>query len=188
MRLDGVQVAEETREEPEEGLLLEVGSQLLVRVGEDENDDGEDLGHVVHLGLVVVGASRVGVVLDHEDDELGEGVDGLEDASRGGSSSGLVLDVAVDRDLGTDSEEERRDLFSLEDALVLQLDDEIDERLLDGERLLVQANPLGETVRQLLSDSGVVDTSLAWRGGPRLDDTAQLLEELTGTVITRSSV
>ena len=75
MRLDRGEVAKEAREEPEERLLLEVGPELLVRVGENEDDDRKDLGHVVDLGLVVVGARRVGVVLDHEDDELGEGVD-----------------------------------------------------------------------------------------------------------------
>ena len=175
MRLDRGEVAEEAREEPEERLLLEVGPELLVRVGEDEDDDRKDLGHVVYLGLVVVGARRVGVVLDHEDDELGEGVDGLEDAGRGGSSGGLVLDVAVDADLGAHAEEERRDLLPLEDALVLQLDDEIDERLLDRERLLVQSDPLGEAERQLLAHAGVVDARLARRRRPRLNDAAKLL-------------
>jgi len=119
MNFDCRQVAQQTREEAEERFLLEMRAKFFVRVGENEDDNREDLCHVVHFRFVVVCSSGVGVVLDHESDKFGESVDRLEDSSSRGSSSSLVFDVTIDADLGTDSEEERGDLFSIEDTLLL---------------------------------------------------------------------
>jgi hypothetical protein len=195
VRLNLSEVAQQAREEPEKRFLLEVRSEFLMRVGEDEDDNREDLGHVVHLGLVVVSAGRVGVVLDHEGDEAGEGVDGLEDPRSGSTASGLVLDVRVDRDLGANAEEETRDLFALENTLLLKLNDEIDERFFDVERLLVEANPFGEAEGELLADTGLVGAAeLRRREVADVDGSASLdvLKELTsgvgGLVLTLSLV
>lgn len=46
MDLDLVEVAEQAREEAVEGLLLEVWAELFVRLCQDEDDDGQDFGHV----------------------------------------------------------------------------------------------------------------------------------------------
>lgn len=112
------------------------------------------------LRFVVVGSGRVGVILDHEADELRESVDGLEDTGRRSSSGRLVLDVAVYADLGADAEEEGGDLFTVEDALLLKLNDKVDKGLLDVVRLLVKSNPFGEAEGELFSNSRLVDGSL----------------------------
>ena len=169
VNFDRRQIAQQTREEAEERFLLEVRAEFFVRVGEDENDDRENLRHVVYFRFIVVGSSRIGVVLDHEGDEFGESVDRLEDASGRGSSSSLVLDVTIDTDLGADSEEERRDLFSVENALLLKLNDEIDKRLFDVVRLLIEANPFGEAEGELLTNCWFVDGSLGDRNWSDFD-------------------
>lgn len=126
-----MQVAEQTREEAEEWLLLEVGSEFLVRIGQDENNNREHFGHVVHFGFVIVGSGRIGMVFDHKHDQLGEGIDRLENTGSWSPSGGFVLDVAVNADFGAHAEEEGRNLLPLEDPLVLELDNEVDKRLLD---------------------------------------------------------
>lgn len=160
MKLDRCEVAQQAREESEEGLLLEVRAEFFMRVGENEDDNREHLRHVVDLGLVIVGSGGIGVVLDHERDELRKGVDGLEDTGGGCSTSRLVLDVAVDTDFGANAEEERRYLLSVEDALLLELDNKVDERLLDVVRLLVESDPFGEAERELLAHGRLVDGGL----------------------------
>lgn len=169
VNFDRRQIAQQTREEAEERFLLEVRAEFFVRVGEDENDDRENLRHVVYFRFIVVGSSRIGVVLDHEGDEFGESIDRLEDSSGRGSSSSLVLDVTIDTDLGADSEEERRDLFSVENALLLKLNDEIDKRLFDVVRLLIEANPFGEAEGELLTNCWFVDGSLGDRNWSDFD-------------------
>lgn len=69
-RLDVVKIVEDAREEPEEGPLVEVVTELLVGLNEDEDDDGEDLVEVSNLGLVGFGSVGVSVVLEEEDEEL----------------------------------------------------------------------------------------------------------------------
>lgn len=177
MTFDRVKVAEQTGKEAEERLLLEVGSEFFVRVGEDKYDDRKYFGHVVDLCFVVVGARRIGVVLDHEDDQLCESVDRLEDASRWRATCSLVLDVALDGDFGADTEEEGGDLLAFEDALILKLNNEIHERLLDRERLLVKSNPLGETVGELLS-TGCFVSCFAGRDRSRLSRDSLVLRDL----------
>ena len=64
-----MKVIQEAGEEPEKGLRLELGSLLFVGVGEDEDEDGENLGEVVHLCLFIIDTGSIAVILDDIDDE-----------------------------------------------------------------------------------------------------------------------
>lgn len=187
VRFDRVQVRQQAREEAEERLRLESGALLFVRVGQDQDDDRKDFGHVVHFCLVVVDTGRVGVILDHKDDQLGERVDRLENSSRRRTSLSLVLDVALDAGLCAHTEEHGRDLFALEDTLRLKLKNEIDEGLLDRIRLLVKSNPFGKAKRELLSNTSSIARSLAGRCGTRDRIASNLLEQMAGSVIDQSA-
>lgn len=138
----GVQVVEEAREEAEEGLLLKLGTLLLMRMGEHKDDDGQDLGQILDLNMVLSSRSHcVTVVFDEQRDESRERVDGLEDVVR--VSRRCLLPVALHARLGTNSEE-RKLLVAVQYALLLQLLDEGDEGLLRRCRPLEDLHPFEE--------------------------------------------
>lgn len=73
-RLVVVEIAEDAREQAEEGLLGEGHAHiLLMHVGEDNHNNGEDFVKVVNLG-----SNGIAVVLDHVDEKSREGVHRLE--------------------------------------------------------------------------------------------------------------
>lgn len=180
--LDRVEIVQQAGEEPEERLLLEGGALLFMHVRKDEHEDGQDLRQVVDLRLVVVDPRRVAVVLDDVHDQARHGVEGLEGEAK--LSCVDVLDVAVDARLCTDTEEERRGVLGLQDALPSELRDVRHERLLWRVRPLVDADPLLEPNEQLLAqalrlrlDGGLPDwlglgSCLSWPA-----NTAQFVEE-----------
>ena len=69
-----MEICQDAREEAKEWPLLEIYRLVLMCSGEDENDDGEDFGQVMHLDRNRVHRRRVAIVLDHQDDKSGEGV------------------------------------------------------------------------------------------------------------------
>lgn len=171
-----MQVIEDRREEPEERSLIELRAELLVGSDEDKDDDREDLVEVPDLGLVDLGTVGVAVVLQEEDENLGEGVHGDEGGDRVGD---LELGVSLDGDLGADTEEEEGDLVSFEDALTLEVGDDADEGLLGRGCLLEESDPLEEVVGQAVSQSNLgLDSLLLARS---LNATSDLLEQSDNT-------
>lgn len=152
--LDRVQIIEQAGEEPEEGLLLEVGSLFFVHVCEYKHDDSQDLRHVVNFRLVVIDSRRVAVILDDVDNEARHCIQSLEGVSKLARSR--VLIVRVHARFGTYPEEKRRYIFNLQNTLLGQCIDERHERLLRRVRALVDADPLLEPHEQLLSKLGIV--------------------------------
>ena len=75
--------------------LLEVGTHLLVRLSQDKDNNGEDLGQVVDLCLFVVGAAGIRMVLDQVDNELRKGIDRREDATCASSANRMLLSVCL---------------------------------------------------------------------------------------------
>jgi len=145
-----MEIVEDAREEPEERPLIEIVAELLVGLNEDEDDDGEDLVEVSNLGLVGLGSVGISVVLEEEDEKLGERVE------RDESADGIVrfgLGVSFDGGLGADSEEEEGNLLSLEDPLSLEVGDDGDEGLFRRGRHLVHPHPLEEVVGKSFSES-----------------------------------
>lgn len=123
-----MQVVDQTREKSEKRLLLERQALLLVQIGQNKHKNGQNLGQVVNLRLVIVDAGRVTVIFDDVDDQSRHSVKCLERIFKVSCSD--VLHVAVDARLCTNSEEERRHIFNFQDALLRQLIDEWHERFL----------------------------------------------------------
>ena len=71
MCLDCMQVIDEAREEPEEGLLLERRSLLLVEIGQNEYENRENFGQVVNLRLIVIDPRSIAMILYNVHDEPG---------------------------------------------------------------------------------------------------------------------
>jgi hypothetical protein len=69
--LDGVQVVEEAGEEPEERLLFEGCALFFVCVCKHNDNNGQYLGEVVSLDLVVVLCAGFAVITNNERDKLG---------------------------------------------------------------------------------------------------------------------
>lgn len=125
MCFDRVQIVNQAGEKPEEWLLLESRSLLLMHIGENQNEDREDLRQVVDLGLVIVNTGSISMILDDVNNQPGHRIQGLERVVE--VAVGNALDVAIHARFGANTEEERGHVFHLQDALLGQLSDEGDE-------------------------------------------------------------
>jgi hypothetical protein len=143
-----MKVVKEAGEESEEGLGLELWTLLFVGVGENEDEDGENLGEVVHLRLLVVDTSSIAVVLDDIDDEPRECVQGLEREVE--LSKGHTLEVGRDTSFGANPEEERRYILRFENAVLREIGDKGDEAFLGSCSPLEHSDPVLEPHVQLL--------------------------------------
>jgi len=101
------------------------------------------------LGLVIVDAGSIAVVLDDIDDEPRHSIQCLERVLV--ISRSHALDVAANARFCTDSKEEGRDIFHLQDSLLRKLGDEGHKALLRGMRALEDSNPLLEPIEELFT-------------------------------------
>lgn len=123
-----MQIVEKAGEEAEEWLLLELSTLFLMHVRKNQDNNREDLGQVMDFSLLVVDAGCVSVILDDVNYQAGHRIQSLERI--GELPSVDALEVAVDAGFCADTEEERGDIFHLQDALLGEGVDEGDERLL----------------------------------------------------------
>lgn len=167
LNLYRTEIIDKAGEEPEERLLLKRERLVLVVARQHQHEDRQDLREVVHLRLVVVHTRRVSVILDDVRDQPGHRVQRLECVL--GLADLNELDVAGDAGFGTDAEEERGEVFDLEDALLRELGDERNEALLGVVGALEDTDPLLEPAKELLTEVLVLGTGgrLTSRGGFR---------------------
>lgn len=139
---DVVQVIDQTGEEAEERLLLELWTLLFMHICKDQYENRENFGEVVDLGLIVVDTGSVSVVFDYVDDESRDGIQSLEGLLELTGSD--AFKVAGDTPFGTDTEEQRRHILHFQNPMFRELCDEWNESLLRRSRLLEYVDPLLE--------------------------------------------
>ncbi len=88
-----MEIVEQAGEESEERLLLERRTLLLMVARKDEYNDGHNLRHIVHLGMMTVPSSRITVILDDIDDEACQGIQCLESVGKLPGSDAFVIGV-----------------------------------------------------------------------------------------------
>lgn len=177
-----MKVVENRRKEAEEGPLVKLGAEHLVRADENEDDDRENFVEVADLRLVNLSAVRVAVVLEEKNEDLGEGVH--RDQGRDWVRH-LELGVALNGDLGADAEKEERDLVALEDALRLKVGDDADERLLGRGGLLEEPDPLEEVEGKPVTEGNLAFDRLLLAG--RLGSTGDVLKQADDAVLCKDS-
>jgi hypothetical protein len=138
-----LEVREQAREEPEEWLLLEHLTKLLVLVRENQGDDGEDLLEDMRFSCIV---GLFTVVLDHEDKETRKGID--VQVRVDGRAALDNVDVAIDANFDADPEKHRARIVVLEKSSALQFNC-IDEEITVSSRSLVELDPVDEELFQL---------------------------------------
>ena len=101
-----------------------------MHVGQNQNEDRQDFSEVMYFCLVIVDTRSVTVVLNDVDDQARHRIQGLE--SKVELSRSDTLEVAIDTGFGADAEEERRNVFDLQNTLLGELGDIGNKGLLGG--------------------------------------------------------
>ena len=144
-----MKIVEETREEPEERLLEEIGI-LLVHIGQDKHEDGKNLREIGHLGMFIVDTRCISMVFDNVHDKSGHGIQSLIRMREVARVDGFA--VACYTSFGANTEKEKRHVVRFEDALFRELIDERDEGLFRGRGALKDADPLLEPDEKLVTE------------------------------------
>lgn len=145
MSLETIDVIQQAREEPEEWLLLRELDRRLMGLGKNQDDDRQNFGEIMDLGWQI---RSISIVLDHEHYQTRQCIDGLI----GGAiiTRGSVLGPLLDACFGAYAEEERGNIFSLEDAFISELHDIISKRLFGRWRTLEDSDPIIKMDRETL--------------------------------------